>query len=66
MREEYKLAIWRSGRYQYEIAREAQLTEGRLSRFIRGREHLRPEEERQLRTVLGLNTEAEGDDRPAA
>jgi hypothetical protein len=59
MRLDYKLAILKSGRYQFEIAHASGLSEGRLSRFIRGREHLRPEEEQRLRTVLGLVTEVE-------
>jgi hypothetical protein len=57
MRLDYKLAILKSGRYQFEIAHDSGLSEGRLSRFIRGREQLRPEEEQRLRTVLGLVTE---------
>ena len=59
MRLDYKLAILKSGRYQFEIAHEAGLSEGRLSRFIRGRELLRPEEEQRLRIVLGLVAEPE-------
>jgi hypothetical protein len=59
MRFDYKLAILKSGRYQFEIAHESGLSEGRLSRFIRGREQLRPEEELRLRAVLGLGAEAE-------
>ena len=59
MRLDYKLAILRSGRYQFQVAHEAGLSEGRLSRFIRGREQLRPEEELRLRTVLGLTEELE-------
>jgi hypothetical protein len=54
MRLDFKIAILKSGRRQFEIAHESGLSEGRLSRFIRGREHLRPEEEQRLRTVLGL------------
>ena len=50
MRLDYKLAILKSGRYQFEIAHESGLSEGRLSRFIRGREQLRPGEEQRLRT----------------
>ena len=57
MRLDYKLAILKSGRYQFEIAHESGLSEGRLSRFIRGRETLRPEEEQCLRRVLGLIAE---------
>ena len=59
MRLDFKLAILKSGRHQFEIAHESGLSEGRLSRFIRGREHLRPEEELRLRTVLGLVAEAD-------
>ncbi len=59
MRLDFKVAILRSGRYQFEIAHEAGLSEGRLSRFVRGREQLRPEEERRLRTILGLTAEPE-------
>jgi hypothetical protein len=54
MRLDYKLAILKSGRYQFEIAHESGLSEGRLSRFIRSREPLRPDEERRLREVLQL------------
>jgi hypothetical protein len=54
-----KIAIIKSGRRQYEIAHESGLSEGRLSRFIRGRERLRPEEEQRLRTILGLTVEVE-------
>jgi hypothetical protein len=59
MRLDYKLAVLKSGRYQFEIAHESGLSEGRLSRFIRGREHLRPAEEQRLRMVLGLVEETE-------
>jgi hypothetical protein len=59
MRFDYKLAVLKSGRHQFEVAHEAGLSEGRLSRFIRGREQLRPEEEHRLRTVLGLTAEVE-------
>lgn len=59
MRLDYKLAILKSGRYQFEIAHASGLSEGRLSRFIRGREQLRPEEEHRLRAVLGLAAEVE-------
>jgi hypothetical protein len=54
MRFDYKLAVLKSGRHQFEVAHEAGLSEGRLSRFIRGREQLRPDEERRLREVLQL------------
>jgi hypothetical protein len=58
MRIDYKIAVLASGRHQYEIAKAAKITEGRLSRFIRGRERLRPDEEQRLREVLGLLAEA--------
>jgi hypothetical protein len=54
MRLDFKIAVLKSGRHQFEVAHESGLSEGRLSRFIRGREQLRPEEEQRLRTVLGL------------
>jgi hypothetical protein len=54
MRLDVKIAILKSGQRQYEIAHASGLSEGRLSRFIRGRELLRPEEELRLRAVLGL------------
>ena len=59
MRLDIKIAIIKTGRRQYEIAHESGLSEGRLSRFIRGREHLRPEEEQRLRMVLGLTATVE-------
>jgi hypothetical protein len=59
MRLDFKLAILKSGRFQFQIAHESGLSEGRLSRFVRGREDLRPEEEQRLRIVLGLVAEAE-------
>jgi hypothetical protein len=59
MRLDFKIAIIRSGQRQYEIAHQSGLSEGRLSRFLRGREQLRPEEELRLRTVLGLWEERE-------
>jgi hypothetical protein len=59
MRYDFKLAVLKSGRYQFEIAREANLSEGRLSRFIRGREQLRAEEERRLREILELPVDGE-------
>jgi hypothetical protein len=59
MRLDFKIAVLKSGRHQFEVAHESGLSEGRLSRFIRGREQLRPEEEQRLRTVLGLVVEVE-------
>jgi len=59
MRLDYKLAVIKSGRFQYEIAAEVGVSEGRFSRFIRGREHLTTEEEQRLRTILGLTADVE-------
>lgn len=59
MRLDFKLAVLKSGKHQFEIAHEAQLSEGRLSRFIRGREQLRAEEERRLREILQLPADGE-------
>jgi transcriptional regulator with XRE-family HTH domain len=54
MRLEIKLAILRSGRPQYQIARELGVTESTLSKFIRGYGSLRPEQERKLAEILQL------------
>jgi len=59
MRLDYKLAVIKSGRFQYEIAAAVGVSEGRFSRFIRGREHLTPEEEQRLRSILGLTAEVD-------
>jgi hypothetical protein len=59
MRLDFKLAVLKSGKHQFEIAHEAQLSEGRLSRFIRGREQLRADEERRLRELLQLPMDGE-------
>ena len=59
MRLDFKIAVLKSGLHQFEVAQAAGLSEGRLSRFIRGREQLRPEEEQRLRMVLGLSIERE-------
>jgi hypothetical protein len=58
MRLDFKIAIIKSEQRQYEIAHRSGLSEGRLSRFIRGRERLRPDEEQRLRNILGLPAEA--------
>jgi plasmid maintenance system antidote protein VapI len=57
MRMDFKIAILQSGKHQFEVAQEANLSEGRLSRFIREREQLRADEEQRLRHVLGLTAE---------
>jgi hypothetical protein len=59
MRLNYKLAVIKSGRFQYEIAAEVGVSEGRFSRVIRGHEQLTPAEEQQLRTILGLTEDVD-------
>ena len=49
-----KLAIIKTGRYQWEIAREAGIHEARLSKFIRGYGNLSKAEKQQLEAVLGV------------
>lgn len=45
-------AVFRSGRFQYEVAREAELTETRLSRLVQGRAEPTAKEKRSLARVL--------------
>jgi len=49
-----KVAIGRSGRPQYAIAQELGVAETALSKYVRGRGRLRPEQERRLAELLGL------------
>jgi plasmid maintenance system antidote protein VapI len=58
MRLDIKLAIVKSGRHQYDIARELGVPESTLSKFVRGYGTLRPEQERKLSKLLGLPTES--------
>ena len=60
LRIDFKIAILMSGKRQYEIAHGLGWTEGKLSKFVRGIYELRPEEEQQLRCVLGMDTEVIG------
>jgi hypothetical protein len=57
MRLDIKLAIVKSGRPQYDIAQELGVPESTLSKFVRGRAALRPEQERKLMELLGLRDE---------
>jgi hypothetical protein len=49
-----KWAIIKTGRHQWEIAREAGIHEARLSKFIRGYGNLSKGEKQQLEAVLGV------------
>ncbi len=60
MRLDFKLAVIKSGRPQYEIAREVGVPESRLSKFIRGYGSLRPEQVEKLASILGLEQESAG------
>ena len=55
MNAKLKLFLSRTGRRQYEIAREIGLTENELSRIVRGRRPATPEERRRLAQALGLS-----------
>lgn len=57
MRLDIKLAIVKSGRPQYQIAHELGVPESQLSKFVRGYGALRPEHERKLMQLLGLDRE---------
>lgn len=48
-----KMAILRSGRSQWEIARDIGISETRLSRILRGRVEVRDEEREALARILG-------------
>ena len=56
-----KLAILKSGRPQYEIAREVGISDSQLSKFLYGRARLRPELVRKLRILLGVEAESPDD-----
>jgi hypothetical protein len=49
-----KSAIIKTGRHQWETAREAGIHEARLSKFIRGYGNLGKGEKQQLEAVLGV------------
>jgi cyanate lyase len=57
MRLDIKLAIVKSGRPQYDIARELGVPESTLSKFVWGYGTLRPEQERKLAELLGLQND---------
>ncbi len=52
-----KLAIIKTGRHQWEIAREASIHEARLSKFIRGYGNLGKDEKQRLEAMLGVPVE---------
>ena len=51
---DYRLAIVRSGLFQYRVAAQLGVTEFRLSAFLNGRGTLRPDELTRLREILGM------------
>ncbi len=53
MRIGWKLAILRSGRKQFEIARQIRVSESRLSRFVRGLDVLKTDEVARLAQACG-------------
>ena len=52
-----KLAILKSGKHQWEIAREAGISETKLSKHLRGYGHLNEAELHRLSTVLAIDVE---------
>ena len=58
MRLNVKLAIIKTGRPQYDIARELGVPESTLSKFVRGYGVLRPEQEQKLVELLGLQDDS--------
>lgn len=61
MRLDVKLAIVKSGRPQYVIAQDAGIPETALSKYVRGRGSLRPDQEQKLMDVLGLEGGSRGE-----
>ncbi len=55
-----KLAIVKSGQYQYHLARQIGVSEQALSKFLRGHGTLPTEKVQQLVGLLGLPMEATG------
>ena len=54
MNDKLKAYLAQTGRRQYQIAREAGLTENELSRIVRGRRSPTPDERRRLAVALGV------------
>jgi hypothetical protein len=54
VRREIKLGIVKSGKYQYQIAREIDVSEISLSKFLRGHGQLSPDKLERLLRLLGL------------
>ena len=59
---EYRVAIARTGKRQYQIAHSLGWTEWKLSMFLTGRGSLKPAELARLESVLGMETEGVVDD----
>ena len=57
MRLDVKVAILKSGRKQYEIARELGIPESSLSKYIRGYGVLSPGHKSKLAQLIGLSQE---------
>jgi transcriptional regulator with XRE-family HTH domain len=54
MNAKLKIFLAQTGRRQYQIAREAGLSENELSRIVRGRRSPTPDERKKLALVLGV------------
>jgi hypothetical protein len=54
MRLDIKFAILKAGKPQYQVAQAIGVSEYALSKYIRGRAKLTPEQEARLSAVLGL------------
>ena len=55
MNAKLKICLAQTGRRQYQIAREAGLTENELSRIVRGRRNATADERRRIALVLGVD-----------
>jgi hypothetical protein len=55
----YRIAIMRSGRFQYQLALEAGISETQLSLFLHGRGDLKPDQLARLETVLGMRADVD-------
>lgn len=55
MNAQLKMMILASGKHQFKIAQEARISESAMSRVIRGRRRLAPEEAQRLAVVLGIS-----------
>lgn len=55
MRIDLKLAVFRSGKRQWQTAQEANISKTRLSKYVNGYGRLKEEEKRRLEVVLGVS-----------